>query len=302
MECLTGDELQQIPDETFAFAERQFTYRCASISFIPENGGVDMFEMNTDLMCSSCMEYQLDKRKMFKVFLYPVFRDRCFPILSLVIVTGHDFSVACRAADVGSYYSFRVIRCAPDNCLVFLLDLPVCKLSRQLVQGRAVFGCDNQPGGVFVEPVHNAGSEVCCVKFVGIGAEMVQNSVGKCACPVAESRMDDHSRRFIDYHEVIVLIHDIKRNIFRSQFRRGRPEKGDLYGVEGFYFVIGFDGFSVHQDPVFRNGFLNLVPGGVFNLLCEIHINTHRFLGLCNLKSDFFWFRTLCILFFGFVF
>ena len=131
---------------------------------------------------------------------------------------------------------------------------------------------------------------------------MVKDCVCKCSCPVAESGVNHHAGSLVDDHQIFILIDDVDRNVLRSKFRCRGTEKSDLYAVERFYFVIGFDCFSVYQHPVFRNGLLNLVACGIFNLLRKIDIDTHRLLGLGDLQRHFFWLLALRVLFFLFAF
>ena len=302
MECLAGNDFKQIFYEALAFAERQFRYGCAPVGFVAENGCTDMLQMDTDLVSSAGVKNKLDKREVMQVFLDNVFRDCSFSLFSFILVAGHHLPVPYRAPDIRLDYSFGRIRDAANYRLIFFLYLAVCELPCELVQGGTVFCDDDQSRGVFVEPVDNAWSEFRCVELVGVGTEVIKDCVCKCSRPVAKGGMNHHAGGFVDYHQVFVLVHDVQRNVFRREFGCRRSEKGDLYGVNRFYLVIGFDVFSVYQHAMFGNSLLNLIAGGVFNLLREIDIDTHRFLGLGNLQRHFFRFPALGVLFFLFAF
>ena len=124
---------------------------------------------------------------------------------------------------------------------------------------------------------------------------MVKNGVGQRACPVPESRVHHHAGLLVDNHQILILINNSNRNIFRSKFRSRRTKHGILNQIARFDTVIGFNRVFIHKHTTILNSLLNLVAGGIFHLLRQVLVNTHRGLHLAYLQGDFFRFKSLFV-------
>ena len=136
--------------------------------------------------------------------------------------------------------------------------------------------------------MNNSRTEFRFVKLFCLFADMVQNGVCKCSGPVAECRMYHHARFLVDNHQILVLINNSNRDIFRSEFRCWRAKQGDLYNITRFDAVIGFDGLFINQHTTLLYSCLYLVACGIFHLLGQVLVDTHRGLHPADLQGDFF--------------
>ena len=98
---------------------------------------------------------------------------------------------------------------APDEREVFLLDLAVGELARQLLVRRVVLGDDHQPRRAAVEPMHDARALLAADAAQIV--DVMQQRVDQRAARVAGRRMHDHPGRLVDDDEVRVLVEDRQR-------------------------------------------------------------------------------------------
>ena len=129
---------------------------------------------------------------------------------------------------------------APDQRDVFLLDLALVKLARQLLVRGVVLGDDHQPGGAAVEPVHDAGP-----LFAADAAQIVdvvEQRVHQRAARVPGGRMHDHARRLVDDDEVVVLVEDRQRQ--RFGLRLGVDRRRECRRATAWPVLTGWFGFG----------------------------------------------------------
>ena len=103
---------------------------------------------------------------------------------------------------------------APDQRDVFLLDLAVVKLPRQLLVRRVVLGDHHQPGRAAVEAMHDAGPLLAADAAEVV--DVVEQRVDQRAAGVAGRRMHDHAGRLVDDDQVVVLIEDRRAAALRA--------------------------------------------------------------------------------------
>ena len=68
-----------------------------------------------------------------------------------------------------------------------------------------------------------------------VSLAVMKEGIDEGAVGVAGSRMNDQSDRFIDDHEVFVLVEDVEGNVLRDEVRRLGVGKLDRDGVTGYY-------------------------------------------------------------------
>ena len=119
-----------------------------------------------------------------------------------------------------------------DQRPVDLMHLAAGKLLGQPAVRKIVLGRQNEPAGIAVKAVHDAGTQ----GSTGAGqlAEAMQQRVDQCA-PVAgvirraRARMNHHAGRLVDDRQIVVLVDHVERNLFGERTQRlriERPEKG----------------------------------------------------------------------------
>ena len=130
---------------------------------------------------------------------------------------------------------------APDERDVFLLDLAIVELPRQLLVRRVVLGDDHQPRRAAIEPVHDA-RPLLAADAAEI-VDVMEQRVDQRAARVPGRRMHDHARRLVDDDEVAVLVEDRQRQRFGLR-RRRRPARASSTAIAWPAFT-GWFGFAV---------------------------------------------------------
>ena len=87
-----------------------------------------------------------------------------------------------------------------------------------------VFGYDQEPGGVFIDAVNDAGTDDAVDRAQIFQAK--EQRVHERAREVAVPGMHGKALRLIDHGDVVVFIHDIERDILRREVERLR--RGDM--------------------------------------------------------------------------
>jgi hypothetical protein len=114
--------------------------------------------------------------------------------------------------------------------LVFPRDGVVGELRGQPVMRAVGFRHHQQPRGVLVDAVHDAGAFLAA-DAREVAAEMMQERVDQRARGRPRRGMDDHARGLVDDHEVGILVQDLQRDRFGHGVDLRRLLHGDGDGV-----------------------------------------------------------------------
>ena len=99
----------------------------------------------------------------------------------------------------------------------------ILELLLKMMMGAIVFGDNDQTAGIFVEPVHDAGSLLIAYTFK-IGG-MGQHGIDQRAAGVAGRWMHDHAGRFVNHDHIVIFVNDGKGNGFGYEAAlRGRRD------------------------------------------------------------------------------
>jgi hypothetical protein len=116
--------------------------------------------------------------------------------------------------------------------------------------GFFVFGEQNNSRSIFVDAVHKTKSRVGSIK-TGRIFEMPSQGIEQSPPVISDTRMNDHSRIFIDQYKVAVFVNDMNGNIFGNDLKVVRRiGKYDRNYIMRFYAVIGFYRFPVYNDAI----------------------------------------------------
>ncbi len=108
----------------------------------------------------------------------------------------------------------------PHQGDVFLLDLAIVKLPRQLLMGTIVLGDDHHTRRAAIQPVHDARPQLAA-DAAEIG-EVVEQCVHERARAMTRARMNHHACRLVQHGEIRVLVEDVERQCFSRHRRRRR--------------------------------------------------------------------------------
>ena len=120
--------------------------------------------------------------------------------------------------------------------------------SAPAAHGRRRCADNNQPAGLLVEPMHDAGALVASDRRKR--AIAMQQGVDQGAAFVpSRSGMNRHAGGFIDDGEIVVLIHKLQRNVFGKGSERGRRWIAEhLNGLATTKTVRSARRLAVHAD------------------------------------------------------
>ena len=131
----------------------------------------------------------------------------------------HAFAVEGIAAEIAFHDAIWRTGAAPDHGVVDALDGMGGELFGKAAHGALVFGRDQQPAGVLVQPVHDARPRHAADAGERIAA-MGEQRIDQRAVQIAGRGMHDKSRGFVDHDQIGIFVTDRKRNILRL-WRRG---------------------------------------------------------------------------------
>ena len=128
----------------------------------------------------------------------------------------------------------------------------LCALLEKLVgEGQFrffAFRHHQQPRGVLVYPVHQAGAGVFHVLEHRQTAKVPCEGVHQCAVVVAHGGVDAHAGGFVDNEQRLVFIHDVKGDVLGHDLNLPRRiAHDDAYLVAWLHAVVGLHGLAVHE-------------------------------------------------------
>ena len=132
-------------------------------------------------------------------------------------INGHLLAVSLAAAQAAFHKSLVLRKAAVDDGVIGTLHAVYGHLSAQ-PDVRCIVLCHHQQAaGVLVDAVDDAGADLAA--NAGKAALTVpQQGVYQCAVRVAGGRMDHHALGFVDHQQVLILIHDVQRDVLRHRF------------------------------------------------------------------------------------
>ena len=120
------------------------------------------------------------------------------------------------AADGCVHRAGRLAHTAAHDGLVYSRQTAVGKLRRQRKVCKVVFRDDQQAGRVLIYPVHDAWALFASDTGQRVAA-MKHQSVYERSVRVAGRGVHDHAARFVYYQQVVILVHDVDRDILRPE-------------------------------------------------------------------------------------
>jgi hypothetical protein len=146
-------------------------------------------------------------------------------------------------------------------------DGAVAKGFCQSVVSRIMPGDDEAAAGVFIQPMHDAGSGHSA--DAGERAEVVKQGVDQGAILMAGSGVDDHAGGFIEHGKVFILIEEGEGQFLRLSGGGAVFWQGEGDGISGDDVVVRLHGASVEEDGPFFDQGLDAGSGEVWPGLGE---------------------------------
>ena len=235
----------------------------------------DVLHVGTYLMCAARFEYTLHESSVAEALQYLVMSDSRLADARFRVKHFHAQSVFRVASDVAFYAPLVFDEVSPNECVVGAVSRLVEEL---FAQSRFCFRClrhDEQTTRVFVNAMHQSHFWVVSVEGWYV-THVPGHSIDQCAGEVSCTRMHHHACRFVDNHQIVVFIDDVKRNILRHDagvvLRMVEHERDDISRP---HLVVALDSLSRHADAPSVGSSLNTVAAGVLHVFGQEFIDAH---------------------------
>ncbi len=171
---------------------------------------------------------------------------------------GHAFAIHGVATKHGLDATFGFLWQAVDGGEVDFTESALGKGFTQAPMGDVVFSDDHAAGGVFIEPMDDAGSHLTAdaAKVV----TMMEEGIDEGAVWVPGCGVDDQSGRFIEHEDVFVLKEDLQRDVLGNDGDGRDLWNGDGKGISCAHGGAGFGGAAIERDVSVPEKVLNPSP------------------------------------------
>ena len=153
--------------------------------------------------------------------------------------------------------------------------------------GLGILGDDQQAVRVLVDAVHQHAHPL----VLGIGSlrqsQVESEGIHQRPRVVSVARMDHHAGGFVDHQDVVILISDVQRNVFRKNLHPAplirHHELDDVAGADD---SIGLGRLVIDQDITQLDSLLDAVAGGVLLMGGDEFIYAKRRLALVGNQAE----------------
>lgn len=235
-----------------------------------------MLKMDANLVGASRMQSGFDRRGVLEEFEHTV---RGPGFAAITCRHSHPLSVRGMARDCRVDFSGGFRHSATYERLINLHHGALGKLRSQTQVGGIIFGDDEAAARILVQTMDDAGP--ChAANPAEFPLTMEQNGVHDSMLAVASTRMDHHSRRFVEHEKVFVLVQNIKGQVLGQHF--GRFGFGPMH-VNLFprmRMMRWADHLTINANMTFFNQSLNRSSGDSRKLASQKGIKTLHWEGL----------------------
>ena len=234
------------------FGTRALREACpAPIHWIPDQGVPDMRHMDADLMGSAGFQLHFNKGVRLKTLGDSIMRHGGFAVgtngkaLSVTAVTT-DGKIDGAAAGQGALHKRQVL--AVHGVGLELFDQPFVGLDGA--------GHHQEPAGIFINPMHDAGS-----RNLVEGRVVMQQGILECPVMVSRGRVNHQPLGLVDHDEGLILVDDVERNGLRCDLGDHVEDRGEDHVLAAEEFLLGFCRLPIHGDDTGSDPVLNPVAG-----------------------------------------
>lgn len=271
-----------------ALGPQAFENLGATVFLIGEKRMPDGAHVYTNLVGSSGLQTTFDQRDIREPLQYTPMGDCLFGI---GILFGVEDGIACSIAWVSIQCTNNRARLfverTPDECIIGsfggVLEELMCQMGFRF--GR--FCYEEQTTGVFVDTVNE--SDVGIVDIERTGLKIKLQRIEQGVLVVAMSRVDNHSGRFVDQHQVVVFIDDVEWNILGVDgIVVWLVVEQHLDDVTGANFLVGSHGLAIDPHVAGIRSRLDAVAAGSGHVLAQVFIHANGGLAFIDLGAPTF--------------
>ena len=255
-----------------------------AVAFIVKENMPDVFHVHTDLVGTARFEHTLHECHIPQALQHTVVGNG---MLALVVrKDGHLHTVFGITAYVTDDCAFVLFHISPDKGAVTAFGGLVEKLKTEIGLGIRRLGNYQQTGCIFVDTVHKPHMRVVGI-IIGNIFHVPGNGIDKRAAVVPVSGVHHQPCRFIDYHQVLVLIHYIQGNIFGNNLVLiAGTVHHHRYHIQRLHLVTALHRFAVRHHKSGVGSFLYTVARGIGQAVEQILVHTHHLLPLIHYYAE----------------
>ncbi len=257
---------------------------------ISEDRKTVIVTMDAHLVCAPGKQSHFEERGTLETLLDDETTNRRFATRDL----GAEAATIPGAATVQSPPLSLGGRVPCDKHLVTAINRMFVKLVCQRSVRGVALGDDHQPGGVFVQSMHNAGAQGIATP----SRTTEEDSVDQRPVRMTRCGMNHQTLRFVHHNDPIVLESYVERHLFRTSRERLRRRDSQNYLLPDAQFLSGTRARVIYSGQVRIDELLDLRASNPRVLVAEKVIETHSLIfGIDNPVPHFekFFFSGQCL-------
>ena len=173
------------------------------------------------------------------------------------------------------------------------------RLYAEVRLGLGRLGYDEESACVLVDAMNQAHLRVVGV-VAGQVAQMPGNGIDQRSVVISASGVYHHASRFVDDHQLFVLVYLVKGNVLRlNGVVVAWTVHHQCHRIARSYFVVAFYGAVVDMDKTGFGSFLNAVAAGVLEMLEEEFIYAGRHLSTVGHDAEMLVEKSVVLVLFG---
>ena len=289
MQHLTRTEFEAVVNELSVFrGVRPLQHLVTSIPLITEQRMTDVFHVGTDLVSPSRFQHTFHPRRITKFLQYLIMCHSTFPNLRIRRKHRHAHPVFRVSPYITFNSAFILREVTPHQCIVLTFCGLVEKLQAQTRLRRCRLRHHQKSAGILIDAVHQSYLRIIDVILRHI-LQVPGNGIQHRTVPIAKPWMHHHTRRFVDDHQVTILIHNVQWDILRRDFVLiMRAIQHHLNHIVRFHLIGTLHRLAVRHDETGICRLLNTVTAGTGQLCEQELIDTKQLLSLVSYDTMMF--------------
>ena len=245
----------------------------------------DPIEVDTDLVCSSCLKTALHHGHITETLKHLVV-GHCMLAMITVRENLESHTVIRITADVSCDSALVLLEVAPHDSHIASLDRVyeelLCKVELSLV-----VLCNNEKTGcILVDTMHkHTHSFVFSIRALR-NAKVMSQSIYKSAAEMSMARMNNHAGLLVEHKHVIILMDNVQRNSLRKDLKSTTLIRhNECHHITGTHNIVCLYDLVVYTDILRLYGKLDAMAGCVFHVRRKILVDAHRNLTCSDVKA-----------------
>src|SRR5574344_201136 len=252
------------------------------IPLITKERMTQMAHVGTDLMSTPRLQHTLHQRRIAKAFQHMVMSHSTPPNLRPRRKNRHPHPIPRITSDVALYPTILLHKIAPHQRMILASGRFIEKLKSQVRLRHSCLRHHQQSARILVNAVYQTNLRIIDVILRHI-LQVPRNGIQHRAVPVAKAWMDHHACRFVNDHQVLILIHDIQRNLlWRNLILIMRAVQHHLNYIVRLHLVRPLHRLSIRHDKTCVCSTLNPIAARVAQVVQQETVHPQQLLLLVS--------------------